>query len=185
MVRMSRTAALVCAVLFLFFGVSAAFAQHAANSSNDGVNNGQQAAANSPGHLRQATREEQAELAALSTNLSQSTEGLVVVTRGDGSQMVDLQDRFQDAMLVRPVGPFVLVNHGLPFPNLGPLLSPEIPLDAVLAAVRRRVRPRGRVLPRSGENDRRTVMRRTRIEKLKGRELSLAALPRVRPRPRG
>src|ERR1041385_4689188 len=101
MVRMSRTAALVCAVLFLFFGVSTAFAQHAANSPNDGVNNGQQAAANSPGHLRQATREEQAELAALSTNLSQSTEGLVVVTRGDGSQTVDLQDRFQDAMLVR------------------------------------------------------------------------------------
>jgi CelD/BcsL family acetyltransferase involved in cellulose biosynthesis len=45
-------------------------------------------------------------------------------------------------MLVRPVGPFVLVNHGLPFPNLGPLLSPEVPLDTVLAALRRRVRPR-------------------------------------------
>jgi hypothetical protein len=44
-------------------------------------------------------------------------------------------------MLVRTVGPFVLVNHGLPFPHLGPLLPPNIPADAVLAALRRHVRP--------------------------------------------
>ena len=100
-----RNMALVAALFILIFGVGTASAQHAAKTKSDAenitVSNGQQAAADSPGHLRQATREEQAELAALSKNLSQSTEGLQVVTRADGSKMVDLQDRFQEAVMVR------------------------------------------------------------------------------------
>ena len=100
-----RNMALIVAVFILIFGVGTASAQHAAKNKTDAenvtVSNGQQAAADSPGKLRQATREEQAELAALSKNLSQSTEGLQVVTRANGTQTVDLQDRFQEAVMVR------------------------------------------------------------------------------------
>jgi len=97
--------ALMSAMFILVFGVGTASAQHAAKTKNDAenvnVNNGQQAAADAAGKLRQVTREEQAELAALSKNLSRSTEGLQVVTRNDGSKMMDLQDTFQEAVMVR------------------------------------------------------------------------------------
>mgnify|MGYP000719337766 CR=1 FL=1 len=45
-------------------------------------------------------------------------------------------------MLCRPTGPLVLVNHGLPFPYLGPLLPAEIPPVSVIGAVRAYLRPR-------------------------------------------
>jgi CelD/BcsL family acetyltransferase involved in cellulose biosynthesis len=45
-------------------------------------------------------------------------------------------------LLVRVREPFVLVNHRLPIPYLGPLLPPECGLDAVVPAVRRYLRPR-------------------------------------------
>jgi small-conductance mechanosensitive channel len=95
--------ALIVAVFILVFGVGTASAQHAAKTKNDAenVNNGQQAASDAAGKLRQVTRDEQAELAALSKNLSRSTEGLQVVTRNDGSKMMDLQDTFQEAVMVR------------------------------------------------------------------------------------
>lgn len=100
-----KSMALIVAMFILVFGVGTASAQHAAKNKTDAenasVSNGQQAAADSPGKLRQITREEQAELAALSQNLSRSTEGLQVVTRANGSMMVDLQDRFQEAVMVR------------------------------------------------------------------------------------
>src|SRR3712207_6776319 len=37
-------------------------------------------------------------------------------------------------LLIRRIGPFVLVNHRLPFPYLGPLLFAECTLDEVVAA---------------------------------------------------
>ncbi len=45
-------------------------------------------------------------------------------------------------MLLRAVGPFLLVNHWLPFPHLGPLLPPEFTPDAVVSSVRSHLRPR-------------------------------------------
>jgi CelD/BcsL family acetyltransferase involved in cellulose biosynthesis len=45
-------------------------------------------------------------------------------------------------LLVRSAGPGVLVNHAVPFPYLGPLLTPEFSPDAVGAAVRAYLRPR-------------------------------------------
>jgi hypothetical protein len=100
-----RNMALIVSVFILIFGVGTASAQHAAKNKSDAenvtVSNGQQAAADSPGKLRQATREEQAELAALSKNLSRPTESLQVVTRANGSKMIDLQDTFQEAVMVR------------------------------------------------------------------------------------
>jgi CelD/BcsL family acetyltransferase involved in cellulose biosynthesis len=45
-------------------------------------------------------------------------------------------------LLVRAVGPAVLVNHAVPFPYLGPLLPDDVPPDAVVAAVRSFLRPR-------------------------------------------
>jgi hypothetical protein len=45
-------------------------------------------------------------------------------------------------LLIRAVGPAVAVNYRPPFPYLGPLLPPECSLGAVVAAVRRAVRPR-------------------------------------------
>jgi hypothetical protein len=45
-------------------------------------------------------------------------------------------------MLLRAVGPFLLVNHCLRFPYLGPLLRPEFSPEAVRAAVLRHLRPR-------------------------------------------
>jgi hypothetical protein len=103
--NMYRSMALVIAMFILIFGVGTASAQHAAKTKNDAenvnVSNGQQAAADAPGKLRQATREEQAELAALSKNLSRPTESLQVVTRANGSKMIDLQDTFQEAVMVR------------------------------------------------------------------------------------
>ena len=44
-------------------------------------------------------------------------------------------------LLVRSVGPLALVNHRLPFPYLGPLLSPGYGPESVLPAVRRYLRP--------------------------------------------
>ncbi len=44
-------------------------------------------------------------------------------------------------LLVRAHGPLVSVNHGLPFPYLGPLLPPGYPMASVLPAVRRYLRP--------------------------------------------
>jgi hypothetical protein len=45
-------------------------------------------------------------------------------------------------LLIRRIEPFVLVNHRLPFPYVGPLLSPGCSLDDVVVAVRQYVRPR-------------------------------------------
>lgn len=45
-------------------------------------------------------------------------------------------------MLIRTAGPVVLVNHGLPFPYLGPLLPPDCSPASVVDAVRRYLRPR-------------------------------------------
>jgi hypothetical protein len=45
-------------------------------------------------------------------------------------------------LLLRVREPVVLVNHGLPIPYLGPLLSPNVGLAEVLAAVRNLLRPR-------------------------------------------
>lgn len=45
-------------------------------------------------------------------------------------------------LLTRRIGPFALVNHRLPFPYLGPLLSAGCSLDDVVVAVRRGLRPR-------------------------------------------
>lgn len=44
-------------------------------------------------------------------------------------------------LLCRSIGPLVLVNHGLPFPYLGPLLRPGFEPASVIRAVRRYVRP--------------------------------------------
>jgi CelD/BcsL family acetyltransferase involved in cellulose biosynthesis len=45
-------------------------------------------------------------------------------------------------MLVRPMGPLLLVNCSAQFPYLGPLLPPGFSMDTVLAAVQRHFRPR-------------------------------------------
>ena len=45
-------------------------------------------------------------------------------------------------LLVRTRGPVAQVNHGLPFPYLGPLLDELTGVDQVLAAVRRHLPPR-------------------------------------------
>jgi hypothetical protein len=45
-------------------------------------------------------------------------------------------------LVVRGRGPFAVVNHGLDFSYLGPLLPREVAADDVLAAVRRYLRPR-------------------------------------------
>jgi CelD/BcsL family acetyltransferase involved in cellulose biosynthesis len=45
-------------------------------------------------------------------------------------------------LLIRRIEPFGLVNHRLPFPYFGPLLSPRCSLDDVLVAVRQYLRPR-------------------------------------------
>lgn len=44
-------------------------------------------------------------------------------------------------MLVREVGPLLLVNCSARFPYLGPLLPPDFSMDTVLAAVQRYFRP--------------------------------------------
>lgn len=45
-------------------------------------------------------------------------------------------------LLVRQRGPFLQVNHHLPFPYLGPLLRPGVALDEVVDAIRRFLAPR-------------------------------------------
>jgi GNAT acetyltransferase-like protein len=45
-------------------------------------------------------------------------------------------------MLIRALGPFLLVNHWVPVPYLGPLLPPDFSPQTVLAAVRRHLRAR-------------------------------------------
>jgi len=57
------------------------------------------------GQLRQPTAEESMRLSeALEEMLSQSSEGLEVVELGDGTMMVDLQDRFQEIAVASIVG---------------------------------------------------------------------------------
>jgi Acetyltransferase (GNAT) domain len=43
-------------------------------------------------------------------------------------------------MLIRALGPFLLVNHWVPVPYLGPLLPPDFSPETVLVAVRRHLR---------------------------------------------
>jgi hypothetical protein len=94
-----RNMSLIVATFILVFGVGTASAQHAskAHSGNDqivSVDANGKVKAPSPEEVAKITKE-------TDKNLSQSTQGLVVVTREDGSRHVDLQDRFQAVSLAK------------------------------------------------------------------------------------
>lgn len=76
------------------------FAQHAAKGDNGG--NGQQAAADKTGKLRQPSAEEAKQLLdGLAPLVNMSAEGLTAVHHEDGSVSVALQDRFQSVAVAK------------------------------------------------------------------------------------
>ena len=87
-------------ILVSVFTSTLAFAQHAAKGDN-GVN-GQQVAVDKQGKLRQPSAEEAKQLLdGLAPLVDNSTEGLTVVHRDDGSAFVDLQGRFQSVAVAK------------------------------------------------------------------------------------
>ena len=106
---MTRLTTLYSATLLALIVLSAAtpaFAQSAAIDQGIGaqtVGNAQKAAIDpATGRLRGITPEEaRALIASVSRQLSQSDEGLTIVYHPNGLVSIDLEDRFQSAVLVR------------------------------------------------------------------------------------
>lgn len=80
-----------------------AFAQQAASHAEPQAQaDGQKAAVDANGRLREVTPEEARQLiASLTSSLSQSDEGLTAVRLANGARMVNVEGRFESAMLAK------------------------------------------------------------------------------------